>query len=56
MMKIFYIKVDEFNSLPKSAEYRAGTLERVYEHKGKQYLIVPRMWARDVVECYVLED
>lgn len=52
---IFYIKVKEYNSLPRPAEYKAGSLQRVYEYEGKQYLIVPRMWARDVVECYVIE-
>lgn len=53
---IFYIKVKEYNSLPRPAEYKAGSLQRVYEYEGKQYLIVPRMWARDVVECYVIEQ
>lgn len=55
MMKIFYLKVKEYNSLPLPVGYVAGSMQRVYEHDGKLYLIVPRMWARDVVECYVVE-
>lgn len=54
MTRIFYLKVKEYNSLPTPANYQAGSMQRVYTYEGKQYLIVPRMYARDVVECYVV--
>lgn len=54
MTRIFYLKVKEYNSLPMPANYEAGSMQRVYTYKGKRYLIVPRMYARDVVECYVV--